>query len=69
MRKAVGAALYHCSETTSTEARHMFCDKDSQWCEMRQAEKLGIPYSDKPGLPNLFGIRLSQVFKPRRDIK
>ena len=28
-REAVGAVLYHCSEATSTEARHIFCDKDS----------------------------------------
>ena len=29
MRKAVGDVLYHCSEAATTEARHMFCDKDS----------------------------------------
>ena len=40
MRKAGGAVLYHCSEATSSEARHRFCHKDTQWCKMRQAGKL-----------------------------
>ena len=51
MRKAVGAVLYHCSEAATTEARHMFCDKDSQWCKYRMAEKKGEAYVEKPGLP------------------
>ena len=32
MRKAVGAVLYHCSEATSSEARHMFCHKKHAIC-------------------------------------
>ena len=39
MRKAVGAVLYHCSEASSAETRHMFCDVDSQWCKFRMAGK------------------------------
>ena len=49
MRKAVGAVLYHCSEANDNEAHHMFCDKDAEWCKMRQAEKLGLPYTEQPG--------------------
>ena len=65
MRKAVGAVLYHCSEATSGETRHMFCHKDSQWCKMRQVEKLGIPYADKLGLPVCNHANLSRTFKTR----
>ena len=63
MRKAVGAVLYHCSEVTSSEARHMFCRKDSHWCKMRQAEKLGIPYADKPGLPVAVRDAIMPIFQ------
>ena len=31
--KLVGAAFYHCSEANSSEARHMFCDKETEWCK------------------------------------
>lgn len=41
MRKAVGAVIYHSSEAGSTEARHRFCDKNSQRCKMRIAEGKG----------------------------
>ena len=47
MRRAVGAVLYHCSEATNSKAR----DKESEWCKMRMAEKAGLPYQEKPGLP------------------
>ena len=39
MRKAVGAVLYHCSEASSAETRHMFCGVDSQRCKFRMAGK------------------------------
>ena len=58
MRKVVGAVLYHCSE-----ARHIFCHKDSQWCKMRQAEKFGIPYADKPGLPVAVRDAIMPIFQ------
>ena len=63
MRKAVGAVLYHCSEATSSEARHMFCHKDSPWCKMIHAEKLGIPYADKPGLPVAVRDAIMPIFQ------
>ena len=63
MRKVVGAVLYHCSEAASSEARHMFCHKDSQWCKTRQAEKLNIPYVDKPGLPVAVRDAIMPIFK------
>ena len=28
MKKAIGAVVYHCSETSNAEARHMFCSKE-----------------------------------------
>ena len=64
MRLAVGAVIYHCSEASGgNEKRHMFCDKDSQWCKMRQAEKLGIPYNDKPGLPIAVRDKILPIFQ------
>ena len=52
--------LYHCSEATSSKARHMFCDKESEWCKMSMAEKAGLPYQDKQGL--LVAVR--EAIKP-----
>ena len=64
MRLAVDAVLYHCSEASGgSEKRHMFCDKDSQWCKMRQAEKLGVPYNDKPGLPIAVRDKILPIFQ------
>ena len=51
MRNAVVAVLYHCSEASTSEARHMFCDTDAEWCKMRQAQMLSIEYIDEPDLP------------------
>ena len=63
MRKAVGAVLYHSSEASTTEARHQFCDKDSEWCKMRQAEKAGESYVDKPGLPVAVREKIMPIFQ------
>ena len=63
MRKAVGAVLYHCSEAITTEARHQFCDKDSEWCKMRQAEKAGESFVDKPGLPVAVRDKIMPIFR------
>ena len=52
VRKAVGAVLYPCSEAATPEARHMFCDKDSEWCKYRIAEKKGELYVEKTGFAN-----------------
>ena len=41
----------------------MFCHKDSQWCKTRQAEKLGIPYADKPGLPVAVRDAIMPIFQ------
>ena len=62
MRKAV-AVLYHCSEAATTEARHMFCDKDSQWCTNRMAEKIGEAYVEKPGLPIAVRNAIFHIFQ------
>ena len=29
MRKAIGAVLYHCFESSSEETRHLYCPKDN----------------------------------------
>ena len=63
MRKAVEAVLYHCSEANGNEARHMFFDKKAEWCKMRQAEKLGLPYTEKPGLPVAVRDAIKHIFQ------
>ena len=63
MRKAVGAVLYHCSEAATTEARHMFCDNDSQWCKYRMAEKKGEAYVEKSGLPIAVRNAIFHIFQ------
>ena len=63
MRKAVGVVLYHCSEAISTKERHQFCDKDSEWCKIRQAEKAGESYVDKPGLPVALRDKIMPIFQ------
>ena len=65
MRKAVGVVLYHCSEATTTEASHQFCEKDSEWCKMRQAEKAGESYVDRAGLPVTVRDKISTIFCSR----
>ena len=33
MRKAIGAVLYHCSESASEEIHYLYCPKDKDtWC-------------------------------------
>ena len=63
MRKAVCAVLYHCSEASSAETRHMFCDVDSQWCKFRMAGKKGKTYVDKPGLPLAVRNEIMPIFQ------
>ena len=63
MRKAVGAVLYHCSEASSAETLHMFCDVDSQWCKFRMAGKKGKTYVDKPGLPLAVRNEIMPIFQ------
>ena len=52
-----------CSEAATTEARHMFCDKDSQWCKYRMAEKKGEAYVEKPGLPIAVRNAIFHIFQ------
>ena len=63
MRNAVVAVLFHCSEASTSEARHMFCDTDAEWCKMRQAQKLGIEYINKPGLPVAVRDKIMPIFQ------
>ena len=63
MRKAVVAVLYHSSEASTTEARHQFCDKNSDWCKMRMAEKSGEIYVEKPGLPAAVRDKIMPIFR------
>ena len=63
MRNAIGSVLYYCSEASSAETRHMFCDVDSQWCKFRMAGKKGKPYVDKSGLPLAVRNEIMPIFQ------
>ena len=63
MRKAVGAVLYHCSEASSAESRHQFCDKDSNWCKYRIAQREQKDYVDKKGLPKTIREEIMPIFQ------
>ena len=63
MRDTVVAVLYHCGEASTSEARHMFCHPDAEWCKMRQAPKLGGEYVDKPGLPVAVRYKIMSIFQ------
>ena len=40
MRKAIGAVLYHCSESASEEIHYLYCPKNKDtWCN-QQKDKL-----------------------------
>ena len=41
----------------------MFCDKDAQWCKMRENKKLGIPFTNKPGLPIAIRDYIMPIFQ------
>ena len=45
------------SEGNKSEARHMF------WCKMRQAEMLGLPYTEKPVLPRAVQDAIKHIFQ------
>ena len=40
MKKAVGAVLYHCSDTANEEVRHQFCPKEPEGRYKWQSDKL-----------------------------
>ena len=47
IEKTVATVIYHSSKAGSLEAHHQFCDKDSQLCKMRIAERNGEDYIEK----------------------
>jgi hypothetical protein len=64
LQKAVGAVLYHYSESRDPQARHLFCPTGSlTWCKFQADIANGTKdYVDKPGLPSHLRDALKPIF-------
>ena len=53
MRTAIGVGLYHCSESSSEETRHLYCPKDKDtWCKWQKDKLAGEnKYKAKVSIP------------------
>ena len=53
MRTAIGVGLYHCSESSSEETRHLYCPKDKDtWCKWQKDKLAGEnKYKEKVSIP------------------
>ena len=69
MRKAIGAVLYHCSESSSEETRHLYCPKDKDTWYKWQKDKLTgeNEYKEKVSIPKAIKERLLPIFKDLCD--
>ena len=70
MKKAVEAVLFHCSEATSLDSRHMMCPRTSEsWCKY-QADRINNTntYKHKPGLPIIVKDATKRIFMDLYDI-
>ena len=65
MKRAIGAALYHCSEANSSEGRHQFCPKSKDsWCKYYASKfKKGTPYVEKLGFPVECRKKIEPIFR------
>ena len=69
MRKAVGAVLYHCSESSSEETRHLYCPKDKgTWCKWQKDKLTGEnKCNGKVSIPKAIKETLLPIFKDLSD--
>ena len=63
MKKAVGAVVYHCSDASNSEARHMFCSKKpGTWCKYHESKINGTNNTEKAGLPKVVRDAILPIF-------
>ena len=64
MKKAVGAVVYHCSDASNSEARHMFCNKmPGTWCKYHESKINGTNYTEKYGLPKVMDLSKDELLQ------
>ena len=64
LKKAIGAVLFHCSETSDLNTQHSMCPRTiDSWCKF-QAHKINNTnlYKYKPGLPAIIRDTIKPVF-------
>ena len=69
LKKAVGAVLFHCSETSDLDTQHQMCPSTKDgWCKY-QTDKLNgaNTYKEKLGLPSVISDTIRPVFVSLND--
>ena len=66
---AIGAVLYHCSESSSEETRHLYYPKDKDtWCKWQKDKLTGEnKYKEKVSIPKAIKETLLPIFKDPSD--
>ena len=68
MKQVVGAVVYHCSQASDSDARHIFFPKTAiTWCKYQAAKLNGTNYTDKPGLPIIIRNKILPTFMELSD--
>ena len=69
MRKAIGAVLCHCSESSSEETHHLYCPKDKDtWCKWQNVKLTGEnKYNEKLPIPKVIKEILLPIIKDLSD--
>ena len=65
MRQAIGAVIYHCSESSSEETRHLYCPKDNDtWCRWQKDKLTGEgKHKEKVSIPKAIMETILPMFK------
>ena len=69
LKKAIGAVLFHSSEASNLDTRHLMCPRSSEsWCKF-QTDKINNTglYKNKPGLPSVVRGAIKPVFMDLSD--
>ena len=64
MKKAIGAVLFHCSESECDEQRHLFCPRtENSWCKWQSDQITGKEtYKTKISLPSAIKTLIKPIF-------
>ena len=64
MKKAIGAVLFHCSESECDEQRHLFCPRtENSWCKWQSDQIAGKEtYKTKISLPSVIKTLIKPIF-------
>ena len=64
MKKAIGAVLFHCSESECDEQRHLLCPRtEDSWCKWQSDQRTGKEtYKTKITLPSAIKTLIKPIF-------